>query len=178
MGLLDSIGGFLSGGGGALLGGVAQMIGADSTNRTNSRIANRQMDFQATMSNTAHQREVEDLKKAGLNPLLSANAGASTPGGASYTAQNPMQGFASTASDAYNAFLANKKQAAEIELLQAQKGKVGKETQALGKDAAFGDVVNKVYENWKKGFQSGAVFKSDKFDKQKMRDSIPEMSQP
>lgn len=51
-------------------------------NKWNQESAQKQMDFQKMMSDTSHQREVQDLLKAGLNPVLSANNGASTPSGA------------------------------------------------------------------------------------------------
>lgn len=44
--------------------------------------AQKNRDYQERLANTAHQREVEDLVKAGLNPILSANQGAYTGSGA------------------------------------------------------------------------------------------------
>lgn len=41
----------------------------------NSAEAAKTRDWQAMMSNTAHQREIRDLKAAGLNPVLSAMGG-------------------------------------------------------------------------------------------------------
>lgn len=50
--------------------------------------------WQEYMSNTAHQREIQDLEKAGLNPILTANGG----GGASaYASSVPSGAAASTA---------------------------------------------------------------------------------
>jgi len=77
--------------------------GQKETNAANAEIAAQQMQFQERMSNTAYQRQVEDLKKAGINPMYGymRASGASTPPGASYVAQNPAaagsQAYASAA---------------------------------------------------------------------------------
>ena len=72
----------LIGAGASLIGGLLSSKGQRDANVATARQAQKQMDFQERMSSTAHQREVVDLRAAGLNPILSANTGASTPGGA------------------------------------------------------------------------------------------------
>nr|QJB20146.1 MAG: DNA pilot protein [Microvirus sp.] len=71
----------------AEIGGAAASIGGTILQgHQNRRAANQQRDWEANMSNTAHVREVQDLKNAGLNPILSAGGqGASTPQGATMT---------------------------------------------------------------------------------------------
>lgn len=77
---------------GALAGGAAlNWMSASQTNDANRGMSREQMAWQKEMSDTAHQREVMDLKAAGLNPNLSAGGnGSSTPSGASATMQAPQ----------------------------------------------------------------------------------------
>jgi len=78
----------------------AQIIGSTLTNQMARDTAFDQMAFQERMSSTAHQREVEDLKRAGLNPILSANGGSSTPSGAMAVVDNVIGKGANSAIDA------------------------------------------------------------------------------
>lgn len=80
---------------GALAGGLLGRMGQEDANRQNAQMATEQMQFQERMSNTAHQRQVKDLRAAGLNPILSANSGASSPTGAQAHAENPNEALAS-----------------------------------------------------------------------------------
>ena len=76
---------------------LLRQMSNENTARTfefNANEAQKARDFSEYMSNTSHQREVEDLKRAGLNPVLSANGGAASysAASASGTADNSAVG--------------------------------------------------------------------------------------
>lgn len=81
----------------AIMQGVYNHIENSVAMSYNSTEALANREWQEHMSSTAYQRAVEDMKKAGLNPILAfANGGASTPGGSAGTISGASMGLASS----------------------------------------------------------------------------------
>lgn len=86
-------------GAGALSAGSAFAI-----NQANLKNQNAVNDVNINLANTAHQREVADLRLAGLNPILSAsgNGAPSNVAQASANLENPLSGLADGVSQAFS----------------------------------------------------------------------------
>ncbi len=90
------------------------IIGKERQNRDNRKEAEKQRNFQERMSNTSYQRAIEDMKMAGINPMLAyMQGGASSPGGA----QARMEDVLSPALSSAMHLMRMKK---EMKLLDAQ----------------------------------------------------------
>jgi hypothetical protein len=76
---------------GTAIGGLFGYKGAKKQNVASAQQAQNQMDFQERMSNTAVQRRMADLQKAGINPILAGSKEASSPAGAQAPQVNQAQ---------------------------------------------------------------------------------------
>ena len=138
------VGSALISGVGGLVGGLLGQSGARQQMAFNARQAQLNRDFQERMSSTAHQRAVADLRKAGLNPILSATqGGASTPSGSQASSGlNPKEILAHSA--------------AQLALTTAQARKANTEADANSYNAEFSKLKAEGLQQVMDLFKSGA----------------------
>ena len=116
---------FLGSAAGSIAGGIGEYFGTSSANSLQQSLFNQQIAFNKQVMQNRHQWEVEDLKKAGLNPLLSATTGTGTlsaPGASAPAKANYAQSAQALAS------LAIQDKQAEAQLASSQAAKLNAES--------------------------------------------------
>lgn len=101
---------------------IAGAVMQHDTNQRNKGEAQKNRDFQLNASSTAHQRQVRDLRAAGLNPLLSSNAGSSSPSGATAQLDSSAANVTKTGGEEAQRQYDKKAQSSQIGMQAAQTG--------------------------------------------------------
>lgn len=132
---------------GSLYSAKSAERGVEAMNAANREIAAENRAWMERMSSTAHQREVADLRAAGLNPILSATggSGASTPQGSMI----PMQ---STKEQKANILANTAKLMSEINVNSAVASKNRAEQKAV---TAEGEILKENADFRKSGYGKG-----------------------
>ena len=108
----------------------------DSTNRANLRNTKLNNQLQDTLSRTAHQREVKDLRAAGLNPILSARGAGSPQPSSAAAIVEPKPSLGSAAINA-----------AQIQLLKSQSRKTSAEALNTELQEPYNRAMSDVYSS-------------------------------
>lgn len=133
--------------GSSLLGGLFGNSGAKKQNKMQAQEAQKNRDWQERMSDTAHQREIKDLKASGLNPILSGTggSGASTPGGAQANVVNEMSEMSNSARDISSKLQQNPIVNAQVANLKSENERIKEQTRQLQISNAQNGVLTPLY---------------------------------
>lgn len=140
---------FLGSAAGAVAGAVGEFFGASSANALQQSMFNKQMAFNREVMQNRHQWEVEDLKKAGLNPLLSATSPTGTlsaPGASAPAKANYAQSAQALAS------LAIQNKQAEAQLASSEAAKLNAESLKRKTDFETGSQFDFAKSSWQSDF--------------------------
>lgn len=114
----------LIGMGSDVIGGLFGRSGQQDANRMNAMLAREDRAWKERMSNTAVQRRMLDMRKAGINPILAGKFDATTPAGSLATMGNPNANLAANLAGsgdrAISSAIALKRNKKELELMDAQ----------------------------------------------------------
>ncbi|QXP08149.1 MAG: DNA pilot protein [Arizlama microvirus] len=117
---------------GDIIGGALGSSAQKKANKANLQLQREQQGWEKMMSDTSWQRGMEDMKAAGMNPMLAfSQGGASTPSVSAATAQ-PVDAMAKSVGSAATKAM----QTAAINLTEQQARKAGAEADVASADAA------------------------------------------
>ena len=106
---------------GGLLGGVGSYFGQQSANQANAEMADQQMQFQKESRETSYQTAVQDMVKAGLNPMLAyQQGGAGNQPGATAQMQSALGAGVTSAAHGLSKIQETQNLASTNELIGAQ----------------------------------------------------------
>lgn len=143
---------------GPLVGAASSAFGSYRQNREARAAADRQMAFQERTIRNRYQWTMEDMRKAGLNPILAyQQGGGPAAGGASYTPQNVGASAPEAVSSARQSIMARK----QLQLLDAQIKNVAQDTTKKSAEVNTIDTQGALnVQNWRIGQETIATAKA------------------